>query len=441
MWTARARPAREHDADRPCSEVRFNLHDATVPDLSYWQVLRDRRLALLLAGDAVSKVGDGMLVVALPLEALRVRAGLNPAIAISLIATAPYVLAVVVSLLFGFGHRRYRPRQVLLIDCTLRLAVFALVGGLAIADALPLWVLGLALFAGSGLQLLAASSRRLVATGMVDADGRLAVNGLLGVNVTVAAYVAGPVFGGLLASTAGPGVVLCLDAASFAGMLVLVVAAIPPDREVGASERRDSSAESGWTVLRRVPVAAWLFAVVFLVDLFYMPVDVALPLLVRGPLHASAAALGAIWTGFGIGAVLGAVAVNYLRGLPHLRLLIAIIAGWAGCVIALSLAPTVQIAVAAFAVGGLIWAPFGPIAYNLVQSALAPHEQQPVLTIWAAGVTIAEPVGLVLGGPLVQATGIRGGLATSAILTLLLVPLAARSRRRSRTGDLGAVSP
>ena len=39
-------------------------------DLSYWQVLRQRRLAGFLGGDFVSKAGDGMLLVALPLQML-----------------------------------------------------------------------------------------------------------------------------------------------------------------------------------------------------------------------------------------------------------------------------------------------------------------------------------------------------------------------------------
>jgi MFS family permease len=257
----------------------------------------------------------------------------------------------------------------------------------------------------------------------------------------VAAYVAGPVLGGVLASNTDPGLVLLLDGASFAGMLVVVAVAVPSGRGATAGEGRDAPPVSGWAVLRRVPVAAWLFVVDFLVDLFYMPVDVTLPLLVRGPLHASGAALGEIWTGFGVGAVAGAIAVNYLRRLPQITLLVVIIAGWAGCVIAVSLAPSVWAAAIAFAVGGLIWAPFGPIAYNLVQAALAPDEQQPVLTMWAAGVTIAQPLGLIVGGPLVQATGTRGGLAASAILTLLLVPIAARTTRSLRRGQLVTAKP
>ncbi len=173
---------------------------------------------------------------------------------------------------------------------------------------LPLWLLGVALFAGSGLRLLAASGRRLIATGMGDEQSRFAINGLLGTSDSLAVYVAGPALGGVLAATVSPAFVLLLDGVSFLVLLVVVLFAVPAK----ASEVVGSAADrhTGWTILRRVPVAAWLFVVVFFFNFFYMPVEVALPLLVRGPFDASAGTLGAIWTSFGIGALVGAVATQ-----------------------------------------------------------------------------------------------------------------------------------
>lgn len=406
---------------------------------SYLQVLRNRRLAVLLGGDVMSKIGDGMVIVALPLQTLRIHDGLNPAIAISLIEAAPYTLAVAVSLFFGLGRRRFGPRALMLTDCMLRFAVFTGVAVLALAHVLPLWLLGVALFAGSGLRLLAASGRRLIATGMGDEQSRFAINGLLGTSDSLAVYVAGPALGGVLAATVSPAFVLLLNGVSFLALLVVVLFAVPAT----ASEVVGSAAErhTGWTVLRRVPVAAWLFVVVFFFNFFYMPVEVALPLLVRGPFDASAGTLGAIWTSFGIGALIGAVATNQLRRLPQTALLVSIIAGWAGCIVLLAAAPNAVVAGIAFAVGGLIYAPFTPVAYSLVQGLLDPHEQQPVLTLWAAGTAVAAPLGLVLGGPLVQFTGIRGGLLASAVLTFALVPAAAQSAKRDRRTHMAPKIP
>jgi MFS family permease len=393
---------------------------------SYRQLLRQPRLATFLTGDMVSQIGDGMIVVALPLETLRIRGRINPALAVALIEAAPYLLAVAVSLIFGLGRRRFRPRRLLITDSGLRCLVFSGLAALAFAHTLSLGVLAIALFLGSALRLLGASSRRLIATGMVDDNSRFAVNGLLGTSSSLAAYIVGPALGGLLVSITSPAVVLLVDGISFLALLIIGLTVVPNETTESTNDET-----TGWRILRRVPIAAWLLAVVFLFNLFYMPVEVALPLLVRGPLHASGTALGVIWTGFGIGALIGALSTNQLRRLPHIAVLIAIVAGWGGCVVLLAAAHSIAVAAIALAIGGLIYAPFTPVVYSLVQGALDPDQQQPVLTVWAAGSAVAAPIGLVLGGPLVQFTGIRGGLITSAALTFALVPAAARALRNS----------
>ena len=399
---------------------------------SYRQVLQDRRLAVLLGGDVASKIGDGMDVVALPLLALRIHGSVNPALAVGLISAAPYTLAVAVSLVFGLGRRRFRPRGLLMTDCLVRFVVLTGVALLAVAGVLPLWALGVALFVGSGLRLLALSSRRLVAADLAGERGRFAVNGLLGTGDSLAVYVIGPVLGGVLATAVSPGFVLLLDGISFVGLLAAVRVAVPPGTSDPAEAATGPAADaaSGWSILRRVPVAAWLFVVVFCFNLFYMPVEVALPLLVHGPLHADGTALGNIWTSFGVGALLGALCTGLLRRLPQTALLVGIIGGWGGAVIFLAAAPNVATAAVAFAVGGLIYAPFTPVAYSLVQSKLRPDQQQPVLTLWAAGSAVAAPVGLILAGPLVQLAGTRPSLVVSAALTLALVPAAVHARHR-----------
>jgi len=289
------------------------------------------------------------------------------------------------------------------------------------------------MFAGSALRILAQSSRRLVATELAGERGRFAVNGLLGTGDSLAVYIIGPVLGGVLATTVSPGFVLLLDGVSFLGLFAAVWVAVPSGTSDPVGLGSGVGSASGWSILRQVPVAAWLFVVVFCFNLFYMPVEVALPLLVHGPLHASGTALGNIWTSFGVGALIGAVCTGVLRRLPQTALLIGIIAGWGGSVILLAVAHNVATAAIAFALGGLIYAPFTPVAYSLVQSRLRPEQQQPVLTLWGAGSAIAAPIGLLLSGPLIQVTGIRPGLYVSAALTLALVPAAAQSlRQRTR---------
>lgn len=402
------------------------------PGPSYRQVLRDPRLVALLAGDSAAKVGEGMSLVAVPLLALRLHGRVPPALAISLVVAAPYLLPVTLSLAVGLGRRRFDPRRVLVADAAVRSVFFLGVGLLALAGWTRLWSLTAGLVAGSVLRLLSASARRLAATGMAGDGGRLAVNGLLGTSDSLALYIAGPALGGLVAAAAGPQLVLVLTGLSHLGLLAAAAFAVPAGVGAGAGPAAGtdpgparSGVASGWAILRRTPVALRLFVAVFVFDLCYGPVEVALPLLVTDTLGGDATDLGGLWTWFGLGALCGALLTNQARRVPRRALLVAIIGGWAGCVALLAAAPTLAVAGAALAAGGLIYGPFLAVAYTLLQDLLAADEQQPVLTFWAGGISVAAPLGLAVGGPLVVATGTRGGLLTSAVLTGLLVPAAA----------------
>jgi predicted MFS family arabinose efflux permease len=94
--------------------------------------------------------------------------------------------------------------------------------------------------------------------------------------------------------------------------------------------------------------------------------------------------------------------------MPH----VGAITGWALALGAFTASSQVLMALAAFTLGGVLWAPFIPVVYTLVQGDVTPDEQQPVLTIWTAVLHAAAPLGLALGGPLVTALGAAGALWT-----------------------------
>ena len=225
------------------------------------------------------------------------------------------------------------------------------------------------LLLGSIFRMAGSGHRRLLATSMVDDTGRFAVNGLLGLNSTFALYIVGPVLGGVIVAATSPGVALLADVAGALILLAAVVVAVP--RVATDAPRRSPARESGWRILRRRPVAARLLVVEFFFNFLYMPIEIALPLYVRGNLHADAAGLGLMWGALGVGAFVGAALVNQLRHLPQRHLLIAIIALWALCPIALASVDSLAAAMVVFGLGGLVWAPFTPVAYSFLQSGLA----------------------------------------------------------------------
>jgi predicted MFS family arabinose efflux permease len=411
---------------------------------SYRQVLADRQVAGLLLGDLLANVGTGMLIVAMPVQTLAIHGRVPTAIAIGLVEAAPFVLSTVLALAVGLGWVRVPPRTLLLADCVLRSATFAALGVLAVTGRLTLPVLIGSLLVGATFRMAGSSSRRLLATSIAGDSGRFAVNGLLGLNATFALYIVGPVLGGVIVASTSAGVALFFDAGGALVLLAAVLVSVPRAARDRDALRRPPAPESGWRILRRRPVAARLLVVEFFFNFFYMPIEVALPLYVRGTLHADASGLGLMWGALGVGAFVGAALVNQLRNLPQRQVLIAIIGLWAMCPIALALADNLPAALLVFGLGGLVWAPFTPVAYSFLQAGLKPDEQQQVVTLWTTGASVAAPLGLAAGGPLIELAGSTGGLVLSGGLTLLLVPIAARAvLRPGRSGieKHRAVSP
>jgi MFS family permease len=392
---------------------------------SYRDVLRNRRVAGLLLGDLLSDIGTGMLIVAMPVQTLSIHGSVPKAIAIGLVEAAPFVLSTVLALSIGLGRVRMPPRTILIADCVLRSLTFATLGVLALTDRLTLQLLIVGLLFGATFRMAGSSSRRLLATSMAGETGRFAVNGLLGLNASFALYIMGPVLGGVIVATTSAGVALLFDAGGALILLAAVLAAVPGAVNGRDALRRPASHESGWRVLRRRPVAARLLVVEFFFNFLYMPIEIALPLFVREKLDADASALGLMWGALGVGAFVGAALVNQLRNLPQRQVLIAIIGLWALCPIALAFVDNLAVAMIVFGLGGLVWAPFTPVAYSFLQSGLEPHEQQPVVTLWTTVSMVAAPLGLTAGGPLIALAGTSGGLVLSGVLTLLLVPIAA----------------
>lgn len=152
-------------------------------------------------------------------------------------------------------------------------------------------------------------------------------------------------------------------------------------------------------------------------------------MLVRGPLHAPGVALGETWSGFGAGALLGALATNRLRRWPARRAGVDRRRLGLGMVL-LAGAPGVAVAAVAFGTGGMLYAPFVPVAYSLVQSALDPAEQQPVVTLWGRAAPWHYCSAWRWVAPLVGLLGDGLAVGASALATLLLAPVAAAALRQ-----------
>lgn len=386
---------------------------------AYRPVLANRVFRRLVGGLAVSYLGDGMSFVAVAWLAIELSPPAEAGLWVGGAVAAFAVPGVLGALLLGGRLQRVAASRLLLSD--------SLVRGIFLA-AVPLaWLSGLltpALFVG----LLAASSLlhawgtagtyTLVAELLPLGEQRLRANTLVG-TLTFAATVAGPPIAGVLVSHVSAALVIGLDALSYAILAAVVLGLRLP--ESGRARPVDPTAARGaLSVLRADRELLGLLVLTWCFNLLYGPVEVALPLHVTQDLHAPGSLLGLYWMVFGLGAVVGGLAVGSLRRLPLWPVIVAIVVGWGLMLVPFAFGAPTPATVACFAVGGAVYGPFIPLSVTLLQQKAPPQHLAGLLAARTAALLTASPVGTMLGGPLTTALGPRATLAGSGLATVAL---------------------
>src|SRR5262245_62717851 len=100
--------------------------------------------------------------------------------------------------------------------------------------------------------------------------------------------------------------------------------------------------------------------------------------------------LGSYWTSFGVGALVAALVTGTLRNRDLRRVTLLIVAGWGACLLPFAFSP-VGVTLACFALGGLIYGPFIPLAYALLRSATTRGKLPPILSARSAISMFAAP--------------------------------------------------
>ena len=233
------------------------------------------------------------------------------------------------------------------------------------------------------------------------------------------ATIVGPPLAGILIGWTDAAVVIAIDAASFAVLAATYRFAVPNTR----SEKSPSAA--GFRTIRRDRALVGLLMLSFGFFFLFGPFYAALPIHVTDELHASATMLGAYYTAFGIGAVIGGLVTGYLRRLPLWPTTVGIVAANGAALLPLGLGAPPAVALASFTLAGIIWAPYMSTSMALFQRTTPTDRLGPVLAANGSVLVVAVPLGTVLGGTLVTAMGARETLLVSAVATVVLGACAA----------------
>jgi DHA3 family macrolide efflux protein-like MFS transporter len=228
--------------------------------------------------------------------------------------------------------------------------------------------------------------------------------------------VSAPLGAVLMAVFSWPVVVMMDVYTAVFGVGALLFTRVPePERSeaAGAGPRRPSlgpAMAAGFRYLRERRGHLSLIGLAALINLCLVPAFSLLPLFVRGALGGEAAQLAWISAAFGVGSMLGGLALGAWGGFKR-RILTSLsgIVGIGAATLALSATPAslpAAAGVAVFVLGLVVPMANGPII-AVMQATVAPDYQGRIFTLMGSISAGMTPLGLALAGPIADLIGIR----------------------------------
>lgn len=375
--------------------------------------LRHRDFRRLLAGLAVSQVGDWLYNLAL---IVLVFDRTHSAAWVGATTAARVVPVVVLGPLGGALCDRFDRRWLMIWADVVRAVLMVALAIVATTDlpmiAVPV-IAALATTAATPyLPSVAATTPRLVPD-----DDLPAANALRSV-VTQVGVVAGPAIGGLLLVVASPAVSFAVNAASF-GLSALAVLAIPagpafaPARDATFARKPGRDFGAGAAALRSTPGALRLVGADILCSFVYGACTVLL-VLVSGRLGLGANGFGYLLAGFGVGGITGAFFAGRVLKLGHQSIVLTIALGAVALPLPLlAVSPSVVITLALTALSGS-----GAVIVEVLMETGMQRLLDESVFGRAYGVAVPASIGGIVVGSLVAPLGVAafGVTATLSVL-------------------------
>lgn len=389
-----------------------------------------RRFWRLCSAVGLSSVGDGILVVALPLIALTLTR--NP-LAISGVLIAQLVPALFTALPVGALADRLNRRTMIVFTELARLVVVSAVGTAVLLHHDSLLLLYASGFLLGGLNMAFEIVCGSSLPSIVKPEKLVQANGHLVNAETAAEDVVGRALGGVAVSIARS-LPFFADAVMFLGSALVLTRALP-DTEPGPRETsawQDTRQGLGWFLGQ--PLLRLLTAVI---ASFAFCQSVVLGLLVlygRENLHLSGTGYGLVLALGSVGLVAGSAIAPRLHtrmGPGSTILLAGFVAAGAYPVLAMTHSPAIATVAIAFETAAIMT---GNVAARALRQGLVPTELQGRATsTYTMVIRAAQPLGALVGGVLASAMSVRFAFFSAfaiqlAVLAVAGSPLVARIR-------------
>ena len=281
--------------------------------------LRIRDFALLWGGLTVSFIGDGVYIIAIAWQTYDLS---NSPSALAAVGVAWSLPQVVLLLLSGVLSDRLDRRHLMISGDVVRGLAIATIGILSINGTLTMtWLLILVAVFGAG-QALFGPAFSSIAPQVVPEELLVEANSLGQFVRPITWTLIGPLVGGALVATLGPGWAFVADAGTFAFSAVMIgLMRTRPQPEASEDEEHPSAWDDLKEGLRYVRSRAWLWVAMVAATVSLLatwgPWEVLVPYVVRNDLHGSAAALGLVFAAGGVGSVSVALVMGQRGRLPR----------------------------------------------------------------------------------------------------------------------------
>ncbi|GIF07240.1 MFS transporter [Actinoplanes siamensis] len=388
-----------------------------------------RGLTGLLAAETISLLGSRITFVALPWLVLTSTGSALMAGVAGFAEMLPYVLA---GLLGGPVVDRAGPRSTAVAADLASLLAVSGIPLLAAQESIPLHpLLGLIVVAGALRGFGDTAKRALLPRVIADAGLTTERGTTLYDGISRVATLLGLPLAGILVAAVGPARVLLVDAVTFglAALLITVFVrggATGPDGAEYEEGGYAAALRSGFRYVRQDRLIIGIMSLLFATNLFDQAfATVFVPVWVREGPHGPAA-LGALGTAFGIGAVAGNILWTIVGPRLPRRATFAVcfLIGGPAQLFALALTDRMWLVLAIAAISGTVMATINPILLAAVYERIPVRVQGRVMSVLIAFCWAGIPLGGVLGGWAADELGLRTGalLAGIGYLAVTLAP-------------------
>ncbi len=392
--------------------------------------LRDPHYRRLFWGVAATMIGQQMTLVAVPYQ---VYALTGSSLLVGVTSVVALVPLVVFGLLGGAIADAMDRRRLMLVTGAGSAVTSAL---LAVQALLPgggnLWLLWVLVAAVSGFTAVNQPTRSAVIPALVGPEGVPAANALA-MTVRQVGVIAGPLLAGVLIGLGDLFLAYAVDALGFL-VAVLLLRGLPPLPPAGVAGPLRLGAAlrgvgEGFAFLRTQPVLLMTFVVDVVAMLFAWP-QAVFPELTEGRYAGSPNALGWLFAGVSIGALLMGLTSGWVSRVDRQgAVVLAAIVVWGVAIIGFGLAPTLWLAVVCLAVAGAGDMVSAVLRSSMLQTA-APDEmrgrmQGVFLVVVAGGPRLGDlRAGAVASAAGVSAAMVSGGvvIVVAMVVVALLVP-------------------